>query len=113
MHSLGDRDGGAPDQVRVTRLVVHPAARREFDAALEWSKVTFGARTAARLRRRFERAGEMLMREPALGTLDVVALRKHPLGRFPYTLVYRVQGQTITVFALAHQSRKPGYWLGR
>lgn len=95
------------------RLIVHPAAQRELDTALEWSRVTFGARTAARLRRRFERAGEMLMREPALGTPDEVALRKHPLGRFPYTMVYRVQGDTITVIAPAHQSRRPGYWLPR
>lgn len=95
------------------QLAVHPAAARELDAALEWSKVTFGARTAARLRRRFELAGEMLMREPALGTPDAARLRKLQLGRIPYTLVYRVQGETITVIALAHQSRKPGYWLGR
>ena len=32
---------------------------------------------------------------------------------FPYALIYRVSGQTITIFAVAHASRKPGYWRGR
>ena len=88
------------------QLILHPAARLELDAALQWSKTAFGDRTAARLRRRFEQAGQMLIREPALGA----AL---PLRQFPYTLVYRVQGEVITVIAVAHQSRQPGYWAKR
>lgn len=95
------------------RLIVLPAASREFDAALEWSKVTFGASTAVRLQRRFEQAGRILMREPALGAPASKQTRKLPLGKFPYTLVYRVQGEVITVIAVAHQSRMPGYWEGR
>ena len=95
------------------RLIVHPAARSELDAAVLWSKATFGSRTAARLYRRFERAGRVLMREPALGTLSEGSVRKLPLGGFPYNLVYRVQGEVITVIAVAHQSRLPGYWQDR
>lgn len=95
------------------RLNVHPAARRELDAALEWSKATFGPRTAARLQRRFEQAGQMLMREPALGTPGEGQARRLPLNHFPFTLVYRVEGAVIHVLALMHQSREPGYWKGR
>jgi toxin ParE1/3/4 len=39
--------------------------------------------------------------------------RKFLLRQFPYTLVYRVQGEVITVIAVAHQSRQPGYWAKR
>jgi toxin ParE1/3/4 len=39
--------------------------------------------------------------------------RKLPLGRFPYTLVYRIDGDTVRVLAFMHQSRKPEYWLRR
>jgi len=49
--------------------------------------------------------------------------RVHPKGRlktrkcklqdFPFILVYQVRGQLITIYAVAHQSRKPGYWRGR
>ncbi|MCB2022872.1 MAG: type II toxin-antitoxin system RelE/ParE family toxin [Burkholderiaceae bacterium] len=95
------------------QLIVHPAARRELDAALEWSKATFGRRTAARMQRRFEQAGRMLMREPAIGTSASRGARKLPLSSFPFTLVYRVEGSVIHVLALMHQSREPGYWVDR
>jgi toxin ParE1/3/4 len=91
-------------------LLLHPAARLELDAALAWSKATFGDRTAAKLRRRFDQASQLLMREPALGTAQSGRVRKFPLRQFPYTLVYRVQSEVITVIAVAHQSREPGYW---
>ena len=95
------------------RLIVHPLAQRELDAALRWSTKHFGAPAAVRLRERFEQAGELLIREPSIGTPTVRAARKFPLGQVPYTIVYRVVGDTITVLALAHQRRRPRYWQGR
>jgi len=35
------------------------------------------------------------------------------LRRFPYGLIYHAAGEDITVYAVAHMRRKPGYWLGR
>lgn len=95
------------------RLVVHPMAQRELDAALRWSTKHFGAPAAARLRARFQQAGEVLIREPEIGTPTARSARKLPLGRVPYTIIYRVVGDTITVIALAHQRRRPRYWQGR
>lgn len=95
------------------RLVVHPAARLELDAALVRSTVQFGPGTAARLLRRFDHCGEVLRRSPTLGTLAGTRARKLPMGRFPYTLVYRIEGELIHVVALMHQSRAPYYWRGR
>ena len=39
------------------RLIVHPVAQQELDAALQWSTENFGPRAAARLLRRFDQAG--------------------------------------------------------
>ena len=40
--------------------------------------------------------------------------REHILPwRFPYTVVYRIQDNSIVVVAVAHQSRVPGYWQDR
>jgi hypothetical protein len=36
-----------------------------------------------------------------------------PIHRFPYSLVYRVQGGRIRVIAVAAQRRRPGFWRGR
>jgi len=35
------------------------------------------------------------------------------LKRFPYDLVVRERGDEIVVIALAHHSRRPGYWRDR
>ncbi|MBA3396019.1 MAG: type II toxin-antitoxin system RelE/ParE family toxin [Deltaproteobacteria bacterium] len=35
------------------------------------------------------------------------------LDRFPFTLPYQIVGDEIVVLALAHTSRRPGYWSRR
>lgn len=94
-------------------IVVHPAAQRELDAALDWSESTFGRHLAEQLLQRYVKSGRVLMRHPAIGAPAAAGTRKLRLGRFPYSLVYRVTGQLITVVAVAHQSRQPGYWRAR
>lgn len=92
------------------QLLIHPAAERELDEALKRSLRDFGPQVAAQLRGRIEEAGLLLLREPAIGTRAPGGARLLPLGRYPFSLVYRVEGQTVHVLALMHQSREPGYW---
>ena len=40
-------------------------------------------------------------------------LRRLALHRYRYLLVYRQDGNVVSVVALAHTSRKPGYWVDR
>lgn len=40
-------------------------------------------------------------------------IRRCLFDRFPYGLIYRVEGDAIYVLAVMHQRRKPGYWRGR
>jgi len=40
-------------------------------------------------------------------------LRKLSLPTFPFSIFYRVDENLITVFAVAHQRRQPGYWSNR
>jgi len=39
--------------------------------------------------------------------------RVAPLAHFPFTLPYQILGNDIVVLALAHTSRRPGYWTRR
>jgi plasmid stabilization system protein ParE len=39
--------------------------------------------------------------------------RRFVLDRFPYTILYRVREDEVFVTAIAHQSRRPGYWRRR
>lgn len=44
---------------------------------------------------------------------DEDAIRKHVLRHFPYTVFYEIRDTMVTVLAVAHQRRKPGYWRKR
>ena len=39
--------------------------------------------------------------------------RHGPLVRFPHRIVYRIEGETLRVYAVAHPKRQPSYWLER
>ena len=39
--------------------------------------------------------------------------RRFLLSRFPFSVIYRINGNEIYVVAVMHQSRKPNYWVNR
>jgi toxin ParE1/3/4 len=91
-----------------------PAARRELVAALQWYLSEGGPGLAERFSWAVRHATDLLTATPQLDSPHQASqTRSWPLRRFPYTLVYRVQGERLTVMAVAHQSREPGYWVGR
>ena len=72
-----------------------------------------GQAVAARFEADMHRALQLLTWAPQLGRPRQAGVRTWPLKRFPYLLAYRVQGDMLSVIAVAHQSRAPGYWQGR
>ena len=40
-------------------------------------------------------------------------LRRILLHRFPFSLIYSVEPDSILIVAIAHFGRRPGYWKGR
>lgn len=40
-------------------------------------------------------------------------IRRASLSRFPFSLIYREKQSTVQVLAVAHDSRRPQYWLKR
>lgn len=42
-----------------------------------------------------------------------LAHRRFTLTRFPYTIVYRMRETDVYIVAIAHTSRRPGYWKNR
>ena len=55
---------------------------------------------------------ELLRTRPEIGTA-AVRTRSWLLTRFPYRLIYRVRDDDIYIVAIAHTSRRPGYWKNR
>ena len=50
---------------------------------------------------------------PLGGLAEELDVRRVPVSRFPYHLVYLVTEGQIDVLAVAHDRRRPAYWSGR
>ena len=88
-------------------------ATADLLAAADWY-MDDGAWTAAQdLRREVDQALGRLAYAPGVGTRGPSNTRILPVHRFPYSLIYRRQGDTVRVIAIAHQSRAQGYWANR
>ncbi len=93
-------------------IVILLEAEAELQDAVEYydsESVALGDRLTAAYFQALDRIRDFPHVHPK-GTLKT---RKCKLQAFPYTLVYRARGDLITIYAVAHQSRKPGYWRGR
>ena len=44
---------------------------------------------------------------------DDDGVHRFVLRHFPYTVFYEMDGQVVSVLAVAHQRRRPGYWRDR
>ena len=94
------------------RLEFHPEAERELiEAAVYYESRVPGL--GVRFEAEVLRAATLLLDQPAAGQAVDLALREFSLRRFPFNLVYSVGSDHLRVEAVAHHSRRPGYWRGR
>ena len=98
-------------------LLIEQEASRELDDAARWyeeQRSGLGQRfldaVAATLNRivLFPTAGFPVRYVP-----NELVARRAPVKRFPYHVVYLDTGDAIRILAIAHDRRKPGYWLSR
>ena len=50
---------------------------------------------------------------PRMASSDAFGISRLYFKRFPYTLIFRIQDESLRIIAVAHQSRRPRYWVGR
>ena len=94
-------------------IAFHPEAATEFEEALCWY-----SERSRRAAKGFDEAVSLALREIELSPQRCPLVdRRHHLKileqRFPYHIVYRVDGDVLTVIAVAHHARRPRYWQGR
>jgi hypothetical protein len=88
-------------------------ARRELLDTVAWYETQrqhlgteFSQAIAEALRKIEERPATW----PLIGS---AGLRRYIVRRFPYTVIYGIDGDQAVVVAIAHMKQKPGYWQGR
>ena len=59
------------------------------------------------------KATVLLQQFPRTGAPIEGDVRRLVLSTYPYQLVYRVEGDEIRAYAVAHLKRRPGYWRQR
>ncbi len=96
-------------------IYYHPEATQEFD-----SSALYYEQQRAGLGERFQEvvfsAEETVSRNPKIGIKTFYgagSIRKYHLSYFPFNLFYCEQPDAIWILAVAHDSRKPGYWTER
>jgi toxin ParE1/3/4 len=101
----------------VKRFSIDPAAEEELRAVVaryEMQQQGLGAQFFAEV----GRVLELILRHPGIGSVvprvrAAYNARRVLLRHFPYFVVYRERSEDIHVIAIAHTSRKPGYWRHR
>jgi plasmid stabilization system protein ParE len=59
------------------------------------------------------RASDVIHRAPERWPEGKSGTRHFVLWRFPFTVIYSERESVITIWAVAHASRRPEYWAGR
>jgi len=96
-----------------SRIELHEAAAAEYDAAFDWY-LGRSAGVARRFSDEVDRALRQIIKSPQTWATAPFRTRRFLLSRFPFTLVYReLNSGDIQVVAVAHTSRRPGYWKQR
>ena len=96
-----------------TQVIFHRLAAREYRSARDWYRER-SVEVAQRFCSAVDRAVSRIVTEAdSLPTL-VGAYRYVRVQRFPYLMIFRhLDRDVIMVVAVAHTSRRPGYWRRR
>lgn len=98
-------------------LLTEPEASAELEDSAWWyesQRPGFGERFFAAV----DACTERILRFPRSGALfphtpPELEIRRVPVKRFPYYVVYFETAEAIRILAIAHHRRRPGYWLAR
>ena len=99
------------------RVRVDAEAARELEEAAAWYD-TESPGTGGRLLDAFENALKLLLEDPlplvkVPGEAGALGAQRLLLHRFPFDIVVVEDADALVVVAVAHQSRRPGYWVQR
>jgi toxin ParE1/3/4 len=65
------------------------------------------------LKRAAETAARLIKERPLSWQIEIDPVRRFILDRFPYKMLYIIRAEQIVVIAVAHQHRRPDYWIDR
>ena len=94
------------------RVLLHPAALAEAEAAVRWYRER-SPKTAARFVAEISAVVDKVAAAPKRWIRGVHGTRKAKLPCFPFLIIYRESENAVQILAVAHGRRRPGYWKNR
>lgn len=88
---------------------IHRLAVEDLAVATRFYKAEAGSGLARRFLVEFERVAKLLELYPGLGTPLNEGRQAHPLSDFPYSIIYKAEGEDLRILVVRHQSRDPDY----
>lgn len=95
------------------RISFNSEALAEAEEATRWYRDNGGTSPSRAFADELRRVVELAAEQPGIGAPGQHGTARLYFKRFPYTLIFRIQGSSLRVIAVAHQSRRPGYWVER
>jgi len=91
------------------RIEYHQGAVADIKGAVAWYRER-SSKSASDFIDELQRAMETIRESPNRWPMGKSNTRRFLLWRFPYSVIYSEQQSVITVWAVAHGSRRPEYW---
>jgi toxin ParE1/3/4 len=94
------------------RVEYHEGAIADVKSALAWYQ-NRSAKAAMDFIEELQRAAETIREAPERWPAGKNNTRRFLLWRFPFAIIYSEEESVITIWAVAHGSRRPEYWTSR
>jgi toxin ParE1/3/4 len=90
----------------------HPHARKELNDASDYYD-RIDPQLGDDFLEQIEDCISRILRFPRSWTRLRGEVRRCRTHRFPYSLIYQLEGERVYILAVMHSSRKPNYWVDR
>ena len=94
------------------RVIFSKYAKQELEDAIHYYELEYSG-LGKRFKEEVRRATLRIAEYPEAWSVERGEVRKCLLHKFPYKLLYSIEEYLIFVIAVAHQHRKPDYWVER
>ncbi len=94
------------------KVIFSKYARQELNDAAHYYELEYEG-LGRRFRQEVKKAAIRISEYPKAWSAERGDVRKCLLHKFPYKLLYSIEEDHIFVIAVAHQHRKPYYWIER
>jgi plasmid stabilization system protein ParE len=94
------------------RVDYHQGATADVKSAVAWYRQR-SPKAALDFVEELHRATQTIRESPERWPLGKNNTRRFLLWRFPFAIIYSERESVVTIWAVAHASRRPEYWAGR